>query len=215
MTNVVCIKQGKLYGPHYVNILFAALKRNAALDFRFVCFTDDRSGLNPKIEARPIPYQLKGWWCKIPLFAPPPCIADDQIIAIDLDVVITGNIDWLLNWRGDFCAVRDWTRSKYYNGSLWSLRPGCCTNVWENFIDCGDAVMKDYYSDQEWIRECIPDAENFQELFPGKVLGFNQHYANLEKPRLDENASIYLFHGFPKPSEAAKRVLWVRENWRE
>lgn len=214
MTNVVCIKQGRLYGPHYANILYNSLRRNSTIPFRFVCFTDDREGLDPAIEARPFPYMLRGWWCKIPLFAPAPCIADDQIVAIDLDVVITGNIDWLLTYRGDFCAVRDWTRSKYYNGSLWSLRAGKNTHVWEKFVDQGDEVMKTYYSDQEWIREQIPQADTFQDLFPGNVLSFAQHFNNLEKPEFSKEASIYLFHGFPKPSEAAKRILWVREHWR-
>lgn len=214
MTNVVCIKQGSLYGPHYVNILYASLRRNAALDFRFVCFTENRDGVDPRVECRPLPYQLRGWWCKIPLFAPPQCIEDDQIIAIDLDVVITGNVDWLLNWRGDFMGVRDWATSKYYNGSLWSLRPGAHTNVWTDFVDCGDEVMQTHYSDQEWISKQIPDAAHVQDEFPGKVLGFNQHYYNLEKPRLDPRASIWLFHGFPKPSEAMKKIAWVKENWR-
>lgn len=221
MTNVICIKQGGFYGPEYVNKLFNMIQRNTTRSFRFVCFTDRRDGINAHIECRPLPYQLRGWWCKIPLFAPPQCVEDDQIVCLDLDVVITGNIDWLLDWRGDFCALAHWqtangdTTKKYYNGSLWSLKPGTNTHVWENLQSCADAVMREYYSDQEWIAEQIPAAPTFNELFPGKVLGFNTHYWNKQpqdRPR-GEDAALWIFHGFPKPSEVYKQVDWVKECW--
>lgn len=213
MVNVVCIKQGRLYGPEYVNRLRNSLGRHATQDFRFMCFTDSGEGIDPAIEQWPIPYSLRGWWCKIPLFAPPQCIENGQIVAIDLDVVVVGNIDWLLDWRGDF-MVMGTNSPKYYNGSLWSLRPGACTHVWENFIHSGAEAMRTHYSDQEWISEQVPGAPTVQELFPGKVLGYNTDYANKPEPKFNGGASIYVFHGFPKPSEAAKTVDWVRENWR-
>lgn len=34
-----------------------------------------------------------------------------------------------------------------------------------------------------------------------------------DKRRLSDNASIYLFHGFPKPGEVHKVYPWIRENW--
>ena len=97
MVNICCVKQGSFYGPEYVNRLRSMIARNTKLPFRFICFTDKDEGLDEAVEARPLPYQLRGWWCKIPLFAPPQCIENDQIICIDLDVVIHGNIDWLLS----------------------------------------------------------------------------------------------------------------------
>lgn len=215
MTNVVCIKQGKLYGPHYVNILHASLRRHATLDFRFVCFTEDRDGLDPAIEARPLPYWLRGWWNKIPLFAPPQCIENDQIIAIDLDVVITGSIDWLLNFRADFCGYKMIARSEpTYNGSLWTLKPGCYQNVWFNFQECADEIMSGNYSDQEWISQQIKDGKYFQDWFPRKVAGYRADYLEKGKGVPDKETSIWLFHGFPKPLEAAKTVGWIKENWR-
>jgi hypothetical protein len=191
------------------------VKRNSTVDFRFVCFTERSDGLDASIEARPLPYQLRGWWCKIPLFAPPMCIDNDQIIAIDLDVVITGNIDWLLNWRGNFMCLSMWHSSKYYNGSLWSLKPFTNQHVWENFASCADDVMKRCYSDQEYLNEQIPGAPTVNELFPGEVYGFNTHYWNLQpEERGKVNPSIWVFHGFPKPGEIYKKVEWVKEHWR-
>jgi hypothetical protein len=215
------VKQGTVYGPDYVNKLFNMISRNTTRPFRFVCFTERRTGIDERIETRPLPYMLRGWWCKIPLFAPPPCIEDAQIVAIDLDVVVTGNIDWLMDWRGDFCGLSAWTTAngdmtrKYYNGSLWSLRPGAHKKVWENFVHRGDEIMKTYYSDQEYISEQILNAPTFDELFPGKILGFNTDWWNLQPEHRPDamKTPLWVFHGFPKPSEAYKKVEWIREHW--
>ena len=221
MTNIVCIKQGKFYGPEYVNRLFNMIERNTTKKFRFVCFTDSKDGINAFIETRPLPYNLRGWWCKLPLFAPPQCIDDHQIVAIDLDVVITGNIDWLLTYRGDFCILDRWHTAKgvetkkYYNGSLWSLKPGYGAHVWDNFASCADEVMKRCYSDQEWISEQLPTADTIQELFPDQVGGFNTHYWNIKpEERKYKPKSMWIFHGFPKPLEVCKTVDFVKEHWR-
>ena len=52
--NVLVMKWGSLYGPHYVNRLYASVRRNLNRDFRFVCFTDDTSGIFPEVECHPI-----------------------------------------------------------------------------------------------------------------------------------------------------------------
>lgn len=219
--NVVCVKQGQFYGPEYVNRLYNMVARNTKRPFRFVCFTESRDGLDESIECRPLPYHLRGWWCKIPLFAPPMSIEDDQIVCMDLDIVIVGNIDWLLDYRGNFAilnyhwkTVHDVDAPKYYNGSLWSLKPGYGSHVWENFAHHGDEVMKRCYSDQEYISEQIKDADLIQQMFPGEVLGFNTHYWNLKpEDRKFMAKSMWVFHGFPKPIEVCKKVDFVKEHW--
>lgn len=222
MVNVVCVKQGSFYGPTYVNRLYSMVARNTKRDFRFVCFTENREGIDEQVECRPLPYHLHGWWCKIPLFAPPYCLGDEQIVAIDLDVVITGNIDFILDWRGDFCALATWQTvnnvdaPKYYNGSLWSLRPGYATHVWENFAQHGDEIMKTHYSDQEYLSEQLPGAPTFNHLFPDKIKGFNTHYWNLQpkdRPAHPELTPLWILHGFPKNSEICKTVDFVKEHW--
>ena len=43
--NVLCLKWGDRYPAFYVNRLYAAVKRNLRRPFRFVCVTDDPTGL--------------------------------------------------------------------------------------------------------------------------------------------------------------------------
>jgi hypothetical protein len=49
------MKWGKAYGADYANILFSMVRRNTTRPLRFICFTDDATGLSPEIEALPLP----------------------------------------------------------------------------------------------------------------------------------------------------------------
>ena len=53
--NVICIKWGTKYGPDYVNKLQSMVQRHLHRPFRFVCMTDDTTGIDPAIEVKPIP----------------------------------------------------------------------------------------------------------------------------------------------------------------
>ena len=46
--NILTLKWGAKYGPEYVNRLYAGVKRNLQLDFRFLCFTDNADDLSSR-----------------------------------------------------------------------------------------------------------------------------------------------------------------------
>jgi hypothetical protein len=52
---IMCMKWGTLYSAQYVNVLYNACQANLTDPCRFVCLTDDPSGLLSGIEAFPIP----------------------------------------------------------------------------------------------------------------------------------------------------------------
>lgn len=65
MLNVVCVKWGNWcqpYGADYVNALADGIKRFLTLPHQFICFTDDTDRINPSVETRPLPENLRGWW---------------------------------------------------------------------------------------------------------------------------------------------------------
>ena len=47
---VICMKWGTKYGPEYVNRLYGMVSRHLHGAFRFVCFTDDTTGIRPEVE---------------------------------------------------------------------------------------------------------------------------------------------------------------------
>ena len=52
---ILCMKWGRMYGPDYVNNLARGVRRHLSRPHRFVCFTDDASGLDAGVEALPLP----------------------------------------------------------------------------------------------------------------------------------------------------------------
>ena len=48
MINIVCLKFGTLYGPDYVNKLYAGVKQNTTVPFKFHCFTEKPEGIHPE-----------------------------------------------------------------------------------------------------------------------------------------------------------------------
>ena len=95
--NVVCMKWGTKFGPEYVNRLFAMVEKNLTIPHRFICFTDNGEGINPKVEIKPLPkikddgLTEKGWK-KLGIFSQ----FDDiqgQVLFLDLDIIIRSNIN--------------------------------------------------------------------------------------------------------------------------
>ena len=68
--NVVCVKYGTKYGPEYVNRLYQGVKDNLTLPFRFICFTENREGLDQNIVIMELKNKWQGWWSKVHIFNP-------------------------------------------------------------------------------------------------------------------------------------------------
>ena len=52
---ILTMKWGTLYSADDVNRLFRQVRRHLIPPHRFICFTDDARGLDPGIEAMPLP----------------------------------------------------------------------------------------------------------------------------------------------------------------
>ena len=94
---VLCLKHGTKYPSEYVNTLYNMVKRNCTLDFEFVCLTDDVTGIDPNIKILSLPKTLKGWWCKPYMFSNDLPLKG-TVLYMDLDVVISNNIDHLFTY---------------------------------------------------------------------------------------------------------------------
>ena len=110
--NVLCMKWGTKYSPEYVNTLYSMVNRNLLRSFRFICLTDDPSGLNEKIETFPIPelsINLSGperGWNKLSVFTKPLYDIEGKVLCLDLDLIITGSLDELFDQPGDVLIIK-------------------------------------------------------------------------------------------------------------
>jgi hypothetical protein len=233
MINIICLKWGKKYGPEYVNRLYSGVKRNTTVSFRFICFTDDSQGIWPQVETRPLPCsdQLDSWWNKLYLFSRDlPIPQGETVFYIDLDTLITGNIDHIINNdRKKLVALRDFyhgiAKSAGRVGSgLMSWPHGMYDHVWRRFIADPMAVVRQAHphGDQWYVERAIPDVDFWQDLFPDHVVSFKLHC----RKGLPRHAKIICYHGRPSIPESATQINevdkwtiaaqpWVMAHWRD
>ena len=209
MLNVCCVKVGTKYGPEYVNILFDMVRRNlkAGLEGKFVCFTDDPSGLDPGIETRAVPADLTGWWAKLYLFAPEAFPEGERVLYFDLDVVITGWLDELAAYAGRFAILREFCDVPGFQSSIMAWRAGAMRHIWEWWNRDNRPLPAG--GDQDWIEHCCGKVEILQDLFPNAFLSYKFHCLYQHPPA---GTKVVVFHGEPKPDNCGED--WVHLIWK-
>lgn len=230
---VVCLKFGTKYSARYVNTLYTMVERNLTMPHKFICYTEDPTGVDKHIETRPLPAMrnVSGWWFK-PMFFDPSLGLDGTILFLDLDIIIFKNINHLFEYRpGTFLIIRDFNRyllkqHKKFNSSVFRLQAGQHSHVYQEFKQRPQQVMSRFMGDQDWLYHKIKD--NF-DYWPDEWI---QSYkwemrrrAPLDKapkgerdfvsqgdPNILNDTAIAVFHGDPCPHYC--KDDWVKEHWK-
>ena len=242
--NIICMKWGALYGPHYVNRLHSAVRRNLVRPFRFMCFTDDPSGLDAGVETAPMPpiqlapeHRMEPWR-KIGLFNRELADLRGAALFLDLDLVITGSLDDFFAYeKGRFCIVHNWTApsARVGNSSVYRFEIGADSYVLDRFYDQSHQHWIDKFrNSQTFLSNTVRDM-NFWP--PDWCASFKRHcvprwpFRFVVPPRKPQSARIVVFHGHPNPDDALngrwpdpkpyKRIYkqirpapWIAEHWR-
>lgn len=216
-------------GEH-VDTLRRMVARHYDAPHRFVCVTDDASGIcEPDIEL----YELWGDFAtvrnpsgqrnpscyrRLRLFAKEPGVwLGERFVVLDLDCVITGDLRPLWDRPDPFVIWRSATSGNPYNGSMWMLAAGARPQVWRAFDpDKSPAETKAaglYGSDQAWIAHVLGPNEAVWTPRDG-VHSYRNEIENAAG-RLPTGARVVFFHGKTDPwSPAAQRLPWVRQHYR-
>jgi hypothetical protein len=231
---VLCLKHGTKYSSKYVNTLYSMVKRHCTLDVEMVCLTDDITGIDPAVKTLKLPEYLQGWWCKPYMFSNE-LPMHGTILYIDLDVVISDNIDKLFTYQSDkWCTIRDFTRKmrptwEKYNSSVIKFNSGQLNKYWEAFRDDRKAIERKYHGDQDWLWNVTSGTEPAVlypdnwimswkwEIRKNKDLNYKQPKGTrtlrtIENVVPPKDCAICVFHGDPNPEHC--NDPWVIENWR-
>jgi hypothetical protein len=139
--HVICMKWGTKYGPEYVNRLYAMVRRHLSGDFRFVCLTDDSTGIRSEVQCLPIPpldlpagIPERGW-TKLATFSADLHGLRGTALFLDVDVVITGSLDDFFTQPGEFLIIHDYKRPWRITGnsSVYRFELGAHPDVLEYF----------------------------------------------------------------------------------
>lgn len=222
------------FEPRHVNVLARMFRRHCTLGHRVVCITDRRAsefekslvdvvptppaaralGRMPTPEGRGFPSCYRRLW----LFSAEAREIGDRFMQIDLDIVLTGNIDHIAGRVEPFVGwvPNDsvWHGRDRYGGGLYLLRAGAHPEVWNDFdgqpaID--NARRAGYRgSDQAWLNfklygktERLPDDA-------GIIM-----FRDIKKTpnTLPEGVRMVQFSGPTKPW-GHLHLQWVAANWR-
>lgn len=219
---------GFKYDENDVRKLYAGILRNTRKSFRFILMTECDRGSMPG-ERRQIPV------CDSELLKTPGCFARlrmfdpewqkaldlgpaDKLVQIDLDAVITANIDPVFDRPESFCILQkvNSVNPCPYNASLVMLAPGEHHEVWSEFsIEAARALPYfEFPDDQGWLAQKLPGA-------PGWAPGDGQGVYAFQKPGwpggswgfdLPKDARIVSFIGKRKPARYSS-VSWVQQHW--
>lgn len=210
MLNVACVKVGARYTAEYVNVLFDSVRRNLPAGFpgRFVCFTDDATGLDPAIVVKSVPEDLasRGWWAKLYLFSEDAFPKGERVLYFDLDTVITGPLDAVAAYDGPFAILRDVYRANGWQSSVMAWEAGSVAHIWGlwNMANRPEKAG----GDQEWIEIAEYSANFLQDLFPNKFKSYKEDC----RAGIPQGCSVVFFHGRPRPHEV--KTGWVPEVWK-
>ena len=90
----------------YVNNLFDGVTKYADRDFDFICFTNEELDVKEGIETRTFPMVTeRGVLPRLFMFSEQSGLFGHQVLCLDLDVVVVGNLEPLMAYSGLFCAV--------------------------------------------------------------------------------------------------------------
>lgn len=213
----------------HVNILRRMVGRHYAQPHRFICVTDNPSGLDSGVEIAPLwndhaalpsPHGGRNPSCyrRLKLYARDAAATFGPRLAIlDLDTVITGDLSPIFDCAEDYRIYGQTNPNNPFNGSLTVMNAGARPQVWEKFdprTSPALAKAKGFFgSDQAWLCAVLgPNEARF-----GKQDGVYSYRCDL-KPnsgRLPPDARLVSFHGGVDPwSPEAQRLDWVRAHYR-
>ena len=128
MYNFACVCYGDKYPVEYVQKLYNMVKRNTTLSVNFFVFTDHvkmHKMVDGYINIREFPEtDLQGWWNKMQLFHPKVDLPGDTLY-MDLDVVITDNIDCFFTYKPEieFVGMNDFNpTTSVFNSSIMKFK---------------------------------------------------------------------------------------------
>ncbi len=221
--NIICLKVGNKYSAEYVNNLYNQTKKNTTLKTRFVCFTENTDNLNKNIETKPLlttDKKINGWFHKLSFFQNKLYDLSGIIFYLDLDVIITNNIDQMLQPSDKLTIIEDWMYKKIgqkkYNSSIMKWKLGQYNDLFKNYLNNFN-LNKKLIGDQDYITDTIKDVYFWPDNW---ILSYKFHKVYYNIPT---DAKIIVFHGNPKPHEikSSQQVFkgnilganWIKNYW--
>ncbi|WP_299701070.1 hypothetical protein [uncultured Tateyamaria sp.] len=228
---ILTMKWGTLYGPEYVNRLARGVAKHLSLPHRFICFTDDTTGLSEDVEALPLPeMRLPGGhedtrWRKLGLFSANLFELSGTALFLDLDQIVVGSLDPFFEDDAPFRIIRDDslfrpkplrrinpTRHRFLasvgNSSVFRYEIGAHSYVLDAYLADPAAATTQFEISQQFQSAQLAKHGHLAYWPEDWCVSFKNHCvprglrSYLSDPSLPEGARIVVFAGEPKMHDA-------------
>jgi hypothetical protein len=200
----------------YVNCLYHGVKHNMSRPFKFICFTNESLTLEKGIEVREFPMvTTEGVLPRLYMFSEESGLWGRQVLCLDIDVIIVGNLEKMLRYEGLFCARSKFRTSEQWklDGDVMSFRAGpeAEAKFWLPFIkDVPAAVKLTQGRERYWIRHVAGGfADRWDKVSPGAVVSYKWHAKAYR--RIPKEVCVISCHGKPRPHQVTNQLL--RLHW--
>ena len=158
------MKWGSLYGPEFVNRLYTSIKRHTKKTTKVYCFTDNTKGIDKNVICKPLPpINLPNIisltpWRKLSIWQFPLYDLTGDVLFLDLDLVITGNLDRFFDYKpGCYCVIENWTQlgQNIGNTSCFRFPVGKFDSIFKDFENDPVKIWKKYHIEQIYLSDKI------------------------------------------------------------
>lgn len=229
---VFCMKWGTRYGPDYVNRLWRSVRRHVQGDFRLVCFTDSRDGVDEVVDCRPLPpfenvpfHLAVKPWRKLSLWQADlgADLNGRDALFLDLDVVVTGSLDAFWDFNPGLYAV--WENPtkpgrNIGNTSVFRFKVGDNPEIYTRFMADPEGLYRNEFRIEQEFISAVMVAKGKQVFWPkGWCASFKEDLLPAWPQRwwtdvpLPPGTKVVAFHGKPDPDEAMVGE-WPAKGWK-
>lgn len=222
----------------HVNVLRAMLARHYPEPHKLICITDRTNGLDPRIEAFPMPVtgfehlanpsgkkykrmekSFPSCYRRLWIFSDEARQLGDFVVQMDIDLIIVDSIVPLIEkinstFVGWYDARFSWNKIA---GGIFGLKTGAHTNVWTDFdphmSPAIAAAAGNKGSDQAWM--------SYKLFPPPQVWDFDDGLGKIgwygaTQRAVPKGARIIFTDGHCPPWNplVQKRYRWIRQHWR-
>jgi hypothetical protein len=202
MTNVYTVfVKSDVYTSEWVYRMKRSIEKNTTVPFRFFCLTNENL---PGIETIPL-VNPNGWWAKMELCRPD---IKGRVHYLDLDTIITGNIDFFLN-ETESLLYEDWLYEDQKESAVFVLNEEERKTVWDFWSKDPRFHMFNFFGDGRVYNFTIGKSlGTIQGKHPGKLFTWKK----TDKKSLQPGCKILSFSGKPKPNDFSDDH-WIKKYW--
>lgn len=231
MLSICTFKWGSKYSVEHVLKLGRMLRRNLTIPFEYVLITDgdpDTAGL-PGAPDRVLPLwteKADAKLCGVRLHAFHPDMRDligPRFAWVDLDVVITGNVDHIFGRTESFVALATPQGPLWYNGSLIMMDAGAFPEVDSTWTPEAYAALPARYaaegmqhggqSDEGWMTAVLGPGK--ATVGPAEGVRYFKHIKH--ETKLPKGTCMVVMNGRrfdPSMKSWQHQCPWIVQHWR-